>query len=65
MEIGTLSEFVKSFLDGYMEGHREELEELEPEEIELKIAEAKGWATGYYKSISGVRQGADYDQNRR
>jgi len=40
-----------------MDGNKEKLEEMEPEEMERSISEAKGWASGYYDTIRSLRHG--------
>ena len=56
MRLGPLNEFVESYLKGYMDGHREQLEQMEPEDMELELAKVEGHATGFYRTIKSLRE---------
>ena len=52
-------EFVDDFVRGYMDGHKEELEKMEPEEMERKIIKAEGFAEGFYDILRGRNENRD------
>jgi|TARA_R100000501_G_C2563339_1_gene73095 hypothetical protein len=48
-------EFIRDFMQGYLDGHSEKLEQMEPEDMERKLIMIEGYAIGFYDML--VAQG--------
>lgn len=55
MRFPTKEEFLDQFIKGYMESHEEDFINLDEVEAQRKLAEAEGWALGYWYGIYGCK----------